>query len=109
MFSSVVISHFDRRLQPPLDEMKERSITPPPRHTFPEICVRNFIEIPGDIGVYDLGMVLPERFVDLAHSVFRTALGAIPLGGVIKLRLKDRLQHELGRPLCHPVTDRRNS
>ena len=106
---SVVSSPFPRRLEPPLAEREELPIPHSPRHPLQASCVRDFLAIPGDLGVDDLGMVWPERGVDLAPSGFRTALGAIPRGGVSTLRRQARLQPELGRPLCHPVTDRRNA
>jgi hypothetical protein len=57
--------------------------------------MRNRVEVGRDIGVDHFGVVLPQGFVHLAHRLSGTAPGPIPIGRVIKLRLEDRLQHEL--------------
>src|SRR6266849_4774912 len=48
----------------------------------------------------------PVHFLDRAH---RSTNGAVAVGIVLEVRLKDRFQHELGGGLHHPIPDRRNA
>ena len=46
--------------------------------------------------------------VDLGDGVLGAAAGAEPVGARVKVRLEDRLQHQLERGLDHPVPDGRD-
>ena len=49
---------------------------------------------------------MPVHFLDCIH---RPARGAIAVGIVLEVSLEDRLQHELGGGLNHPIPDGRNA
>jgi hypothetical protein len=49
---------------------------------------------------------MPVHVLDRIH---RPARGAVAIGIVLEVRLEDRLQHEFGGGLHHPIPDRRNA
>src|SRR6266540_6645309 len=70
--------------------------------------MRNLVETGFDVALYDPLISLGCEQAHLGHRVVCPAIGAKPVGAREKVRLKDRLQHQLQGCLGHPVPDGRN-
>ncbi len=66
-------------------------------------------EIFRQIGVYDVGIAPADQPVRFLDRIDRAAARAIAIGVVLEVRLEDRLQHDLGGGLNHPIPNRRDA
>ena len=71
--------------------------------------MRNRVEIFRQIGVHHVGVAPANQPVHFLDRVGRAPSRAVAIGVVLEVRLEDRLQHELGGGLNHPIPDRRDA
>jgi hypothetical protein len=71
--------------------------------------MRNRVEVLRQVGVNDIGVAPANQPVYLLDRVGRTATGPVAIGSIVKVRLEDRFQHELGGGLSHPIPYRRHA
>ena len=71
--------------------------------------MRDRVEILRQIGVHHVRMPRQEMPVHSADRIARAPLGAVAMGAVLEIRLEDRLQHQFGGGLRHPVPNRGNA
>ena len=71
--------------------------------------MRDRVEVLGQISVDHVGVAPADQPVHFLDRVHRPARGPVAIGIVLEVRLEDRLQHELGGGLNHPIPDRRNA
>src|SRR5438128_2572781 len=96
----------DRRLQPHLDQPKHMPIDDAARHRFEKLGVWNAVEVLRQIGIDHIRVAPAQQPVHFLDRVRPTAAGPIAICAVFQVRFKDRLQHQLGGGLNHPVPDR---
>src|SRR4051812_14890592 len=104
----VLVPLFNRGFQPHLDQMQHLPIDNPPSYTPKQCAVRNGIEVFGQICVNYIGVAFTKQSVYFPNRVLRASLRSIGVGVRIQIRLKDRLDYQLGSGLYHPVPNRRN-
>ena len=71
--------------------------------------MRDRVEIFRQIGVDNVGVAPADQPVRFLDSIDRAAARAIAIGAVLEVRLEDRLQHNLGGGLDHPIPYRRDA
>ena len=79
------------------------------RHRFEKLGVRNAVEVLRQIGIDHIRVAPAQQPVHFLDRVRPTAAGPIAICAVFQVRFKDRLQHQLGGGLNHPVPDRRDA
>ena len=98
----------DRRCQPHLEQVQQMPVHHAAGHTLQQLLVRNRVEILRQVRVDHVRVAVAQRGVDCSNRLRRTPLRSIAIRTVVKVRLEDGLQHQLGRRLHHPVPNRRN-
>src|SRR5215207_3558760 len=71
--------------------------------------MRNRVEILRQIGIHHFGVAAAEQRVHLLDRVSPAPPRPVAVGRGIEIRLEDRLQHELGSGLHHPIPVRRDT
>ena len=84
-------------------------VNDPPRHRPHQVLMRNRVEILRQIGVHHIGIAAAEQRVHFLDRVGPAPPWPVAIGRGIEVRLEDRLQHQLGGGLHHPVPDRRDA
>src|SRR6266702_7536990 len=70
--------------------------------------MRNFVEAGFDVALNDPLIGAGREVAHLGHRVMCPAVGAEPVAAREKLRLEDRLQHQLQGCLDHPIPNGRH-
>jgi hypothetical protein len=78
-------------------------------HRFEEVRMRDRVEIFRQISVNHVGVAPANQPVRFLDRIDRAAARAIAIGIVLEVRLEDRLKHDLGGSLGHPIPDRRDA
>src|ERR1700752_3924596 len=102
---SIFIPLFDWCLQPQLDEPQHIPVDDASGHRFEEVRVRNRVEVFRQIGVNNVRVAPAHKPVYFLDGIDRVAARAISISAVLKIRLEDRLQHDLCGSLDDPVPD----
>jgi len=89
--------------------MQQMPVAHATRHRFQQFRVRNAIEIPGQVCIYNLRMSTPQQRLNLPNGTLSTAAGPVRVLLVLEIHLEDRFQDDQGRRLNHPITYRRNA
>jgi Reverse transcriptase (RNA-dependent DNA polymerase) len=71
--------------------------------------MRDRVEIFRQISVNHVGVAPANQPVRFLDRIDRAAARAIAIGIVLEVRLEDRLKHDLGGSLGHPIPDRRDA
>ena len=71
--------------------------------------MRDRVEVLRQIGVHHIGVASAEQRVHRLDRVGPAPSRPIAIGRRVEIRLEDRLQHQLGGGLHHPVPDRRDA
>ena len=74
-----------------------------------QLAMRDRVEVLGQIGVHHIGVAPAEQPVHFLDRVAPLRARPVAIGTVLEVRLEDRLQHQLGGGLHHPVPDRRDA
>ena len=106
---SFLIFLFNRDLEPHLDQTQHLPIYDSPCDALHQFAVRNGIEVLGQIGINHVGVAAAQKLVYFPDGVLRAPFRSIAKGIGIEVRLEDRLQHQFGSGLYHPVPNRRNA
>src|SRR5579875_3367229 len=104
-----LIPLLDRSFQPPLDQTQHVPIDDSLRHRMHQWAVGNGIEVFGQIRVDHIGVAFAEKFVHFLDRVLGAALRSVTISTGFQVRLEDRLQHQFGGGLHHPIADRGNT
>jgi hypothetical protein len=105
----VTITLLDRCLEPPLDQLQHVPVDDAPRYRPHKVVVRDSVEVFRKIRIYDLGVATAKQRMHFLDRVRPAPLWPIAIGRGVEIRLEDRLQHQLGGGLHHPVPDRRDA
>ena len=105
----VAVTLLDRCLEPQLDQPQHVAVDDAPRHRPHQLLMRNRVEVLRQVGIHHLGVAAAEQRVHFLDRVRPAALRPIAVGRGVEIRLEDRLQHQLGGGLHHPVPDRRDA
>ena len=90
------------------DEMEHGRVLDAPRDLLQEEVVPDRVEVTSQIDL-DHGTHPPQETPsDFRQRLMGRALGAIPLRVGTEVRLEDRFQNQLQRPLHHTIADARN-
>ena len=107
---------FDRRAQPHPRALTRSDpgaqhfrVDDPPGHALEELGVRNRVETLRQVGVHDIGVALPDQPVSRLDRVARASFGPVSVPAVLEVRLEDRLQHQFGGGLRHPIAESGNA
>src|SRR5512133_1321913 len=65
--------------------------------------MRDRVEVFGYIGVYHVGIAAAEKRMDFFDRVGSTPLRAIAVGAGVEIRFEERLKHQFGGGLYHPI------
>src|SRR5208337_1000949 len=71
--------------------------------------MRDRVEVFRQIGVDNVGIAPAKQPVRFLDGVDRAATRPIAISAVLEVRFEDRLQHNLGGGLDHPIPDRRDA
>src|SRR5208282_6788112 len=71
--------------------------------------MRDRIEVFGQIGVYHVSVAATDQRMDFFDRVVSAPFRTITIGAGVKVRLEDRLEHQLRSGLDRPVPYRWNS
>ena len=103
-----VIPLLDRRLQPHLDQAQHLPVHHPAGTRLHQLVVRDGVEVLRQVGVDHVRVSVAQRVMDRPDRILRAPLRSIAIGTVLEVRFEDRLQHQLGGGLHHPVPNRRD-
>ena len=103
---SVLVPFLDRRFEPHLDQMQHVPVDDAPGDRLHQVPVRDRVEILRQIGVHHVRMPRQKMPVHSADRIARAPLGSVAMDAVLEIRLEDRLQHQFGGGLRHPVPNR---
>jgi hypothetical protein len=92
-----LIANLHRRFKPHPDQVQHVAVNDAARDAFEQIRVRDRVKIFGQIGVDCLGISVAQQAMDPADRIDCAAFGTIPIDTGFQVRLKDRLENQLGR------------
>ena len=96
-------------LQPLPDHLQHPPVADPLSHQGEQLVVRDAAEVVLDVGVQHVLGTFAAQLPDPLQRLLRTASWPEPVRARREVRLVDRLQHQLGRHLHHPVLHRRDA
>jgi site-specific DNA recombinase len=117
----VVATLLDRGFEPQLDQPQHVPVDDAARHRPHQLAMRDRVEILRQIGVHHIGEASAQQGVHRLDRVGPAPARPIAVGRRVEIRLEacpragprpdpgDRLQHQLGGGLHHPVPDRRDA
>jgi hypothetical protein len=105
----ITIPFFDWRLEPHFDEAQDVPIDDAPGNRLQQFSVRDRVKVSGQIGVYHICVAAAEKRMHFLDCIRPTSSRAVTIGAGVKVRLEDRLKHQLGSGLYHTVPYRRHT
>ncbi len=95
----------DTRFQERLHQSQDAFVTDTTPHPVQQGGMRDLVETGFDVTFHDPLVRAGREMVHLRHRVVSPAVRTEPVGTRKKIRLENRLQHQLQRRLRHPVTN----
>ena len=101
--------HHHTRLQPQADQLQHPPVRHPPGHLSEQPVVADLAEEVTDVELRDKLAPADEAGTEPLHRLRGRPLRPEPVRARREVRLEEGFQHDLGRLLGHPVTNRRNA
>jgi hypothetical protein len=86
-----------------IDQLQHMPVDDASGHRFEEVRMRDRVEIFRQISIDNVGVAPADQPVRFLDRIDRAAPQAIAIGAVLEVRLEDRLEHDLGGGLDHPI------
>ena len=102
VFHSAILGE-DTRLQERLHQRQDAFVSDSCPHPAHKCRMRDLVETGFDIALHHPLVRVGGKVAHLGHRVMRSAIRAEPVGTREKIRLEDRLQHQLQGRLDHPI------
>src|SRR5687768_9474655 len=104
---SPLVTLLHRYFQPSPDELQHLLVHDSLFYLLHQLMVRNRIKVLRQISVDYIGVSLAQQPVHFSNCILSPAFRSIAVGTGLKVRFKNRLQHQLGGSLHHSVPNNR--